>query len=158
MRTVSETHAGTNQADTEATRRVYIRALELWPDDPDPDPQSRGVWRGAAAILIAGLATIVLISAAVLETTHRAALGIWVWLGMPLLLLASAAARVAAGWRRAHASDGRPTPIRKPVGPSTDRARAGTPATPMANMVSNLDNKGPYREAVTFVTSNRRSR
>jgi hypothetical protein len=103
MRTVSETHAGTNQADTETTRRVYIRALELWPDDPDPGLQPRGVWRGAAAIVIAGLATIVLISAAVLETTHRAALGIWVWLGMPLLLLASAAARIAAGCARAHA-------------------------------------------------------
>jgi hypothetical protein len=100
MRTVSETHAGTKQAATEVASRLHIPALELWPDDADPDPRPRGVWRGAAAILIAGLATIVLISAAVHETTHRVALGIWVWLGMPLLLLASAAARVAAGRAR----------------------------------------------------------
>jgi hypothetical protein len=107
MRTVNETHAGTRQADTEVASRVHIPALELWPDDLDPDPRPRGVWRSAAAILIAGLATIVLISAALLETTHRVELGIWVWLGMPLLLLASAAARVAAGRARAHASDSR---------------------------------------------------
>jgi len=100
MRTVSETHAGTKQADTGPTNRVHIPALELWPDDPDPDPRPRGVWRGSAAISIAGLATIALISAAPLETRHRVALGIWVWLGVPLLLLASAAARVAAGRAR----------------------------------------------------------
>ena len=107
MRTVSETHAGTKRADTEVVSRVHIPALELWPDDPDPDPRPRGVWRGSAAILIAGLATIVLISAGLLETTHRVALGIWFWLGVPLLLLASAAARVAAGRAAAHASDSR---------------------------------------------------
>jgi hypothetical protein len=105
MRAVNETHAGANQSDSDAASRLYIPALEHWPRDPDPGP--RGVWRGAAAILIAGLATIVLISAADLETTHRAALGIWVWLGMPLLLLASAAARVAAGRSAAHATDSR---------------------------------------------------
>jgi hypothetical protein len=100
MRTASETQAGTKQANTELANRVHIPALELWPDNPDPDPRPRGVWRGAAAILITGLATIALISVADLETTHRVALGIWIWLGMPLLLLASATARFAAGRAR----------------------------------------------------------
>jgi hypothetical protein len=84
MRTVSETHAGEQQTDTEVASRVHIPALDLWPCDPKPNPLLRGRWGGAAAILIAGLATIVLISAALFETTHHLALGIWVWLGMPL--------------------------------------------------------------------------
>jgi hypothetical protein len=57
--------------------------------------------------LIPGLATIVVISAAGLETAHRVAFGIWVWLGMPPPLLASAAARVGAGRAAAHVSDSR---------------------------------------------------
>jgi hypothetical protein len=106
MRTASDTQAGTKQADTGPTNRVHIPALERLPDNPDPGPRPRGLWRAAAAILIAGLATIALISAGLLESAHRVALGIWVWLGMPLLLLASATARFAAG-RAQHASESR---------------------------------------------------
>src|SRR5690349_4578970 len=108
MRTASETQAETKQADSKLANRVHIPALELLPDNPDPHPLPHGVWRGAAAILIAGLATIALISAADLETTHRVALGIWVWLGMPLLLLASATARFTAGHARARVPVGVP--------------------------------------------------
>lgn len=107
MRAVSETHTGASQADSGAASPVYIPALELWRAGPDPALRPRGVWRGAGAILIAGLATIGFISAAALETTHRVALGIWVWLGLSLLLMASAAARIAAGRAAAHASDSR---------------------------------------------------
>jgi hypothetical protein len=97
MRTLSDVHARPSQADIEAASHLRFSALDVWPDEPDPVPRLRGVWRGAAAILIAGVTTIVLISLGLLETTHRIALGIWVWLGIPLLLLASAAARVVAG-------------------------------------------------------------
>lgn len=88
------------RTDTEVASRIRVRAVDLCPDDPDPGSPPPGVWRGAAAILIAGIATIVLLSAAVLETTDRIAVGTWVWVGMPLLLLASAAARFAAGRAR----------------------------------------------------------
>jgi hypothetical protein len=106
MRTLSGTHARRSQTDGVA-RRVRLSALYLVPDDPDPVPRPRGVWHGAAAILIAGVATTVLISVGLLEATHRVALGIWVWLEIPLLLLASAGARVAAGRASAHARDSR---------------------------------------------------
>jgi hypothetical protein len=106
MRTLSDTHARPSQTDGVA-RRVRVSAFDVWPDDPDPVPRPRGVWRGAAAILIAGVATTVLISVGLLEATDGFALGIWVWLGMPLLLLAAAGARVAAGRAAAHASDSR---------------------------------------------------
>ena len=107
MRTLSDTHARPGQADIEVARRVRFAPLDLGLDDPDPVPRPCGVWRGAAAILIAGAATTALISVSILETTHRFALGIWVWLGMPLLLAAAAGVRVAAGRAAAHASDSR---------------------------------------------------
>ena len=96
MPTLSDTHARSSRADIEAASHLRLPPLDVWPDDPHPVPRRRGVWRGAAAILIAGVATIALISVGLLESTHRIPLGIWVWLGIPLLLLASAAARVTA--------------------------------------------------------------
>jgi hypothetical protein len=77
----------------------YLAALDLWPDEPDPDPRAAGLWRGAAAIAIAGVATIVLLSAVVLQSACGAALSIWIPPGLPIVLLAAFAARLTAGRR-----------------------------------------------------------
>jgi hypothetical protein len=77
----------------------YLAALALWPHDPDPDPRAAGLWRGAAALAVAGVATIVLLSAVALQSAYRAALSIWISLGLPIVLLAAAAARFTAGRR-----------------------------------------------------------
>jgi hypothetical protein len=46
---------------------------------------------------VAGVATIVLLSAVVLQTAYHAVLLLWVWFGLPLVLAAAAAARISAG-------------------------------------------------------------
>jgi hypothetical protein len=76
----------------------YLAALALWPHDPDPDPRAAGLWRGAA-LAVAGVATIVLLCAVALQSAYRAALSIWISLGLPIVLLAAAAARFTAGRR-----------------------------------------------------------
>jgi hypothetical protein len=72
-------------------------ALDLWPDDPDPDPGVARLWRGAAAIAVAGVATIVLlVGAVVVQSGYRATPSVWIWLGLPIVLLTAAAARLTA--------------------------------------------------------------
>jgi predicted signal transduction protein with EAL and GGDEF domain len=71
-------------------------ALDLSPDDPDPEPGLARAWRGAAAIAVAGVATIVLLGAVVVQSGYRATPSIWIWLGLPIVLLTAAAARLTA--------------------------------------------------------------
>jgi predicted signal transduction protein with EAL and GGDEF domain len=46
---------------------------------------------------VTGVATIVLLSAAVLQTAYHAALLLWIWFGLPLVLAVAAAVRISAG-------------------------------------------------------------
>jgi hypothetical protein len=76
----------------------YIEAvLNLWPAEPDPSSDEAPLWRGAAAIAIAGVATIVLLSVVILESGYRAIAALWILVGSPLVLLAAAAVRFSAG-------------------------------------------------------------
>jgi hypothetical protein len=87
----------------------YITAvLNLWPAEPDPGPRQAGLWRGAAAIALTGVAMILLLVAVVVQSGYRAVLLIWVGVGLPLVLLAAAAVRFAAG--RNHRSSSRARP------------------------------------------------
>ena len=50
----------------------YIAAvLNLWPPESDSDPGRPILWRGALAIAIAGVATLVLLSVVIFESGHR---------------------------------------------------------------------------------------
>jgi hypothetical protein len=76
----------------------YIAAvLNLWPPESDSDPGRPILWRGALAIAIAGVATLVLLSVVIFESGHRALAAIWISVGLPVVLLAAAAARFSAG-------------------------------------------------------------
>jgi hypothetical protein len=78
----------------------FLAALDLWPDDPDPDPGVARLWRGAAAIAVAGVATIVLLGAVVVQCGYRATPSVWIWLGLSIVLLTAAAARLTAARHR----------------------------------------------------------
>ena len=76
----------------------YIEAvLNLWPPESRSDASGISLWRGALAIAIAGVATLVLLSAITLETGYHALAAIWISVGLPVVLLAAAAARFNAG-------------------------------------------------------------
>jgi hypothetical protein len=76
----------------------YIAAvLNIWPPESDSDPDRPSLWRGALAIAIAGAATLVVLSVVILEGGYRALAEIWISLGLPVVLLAAAAARFSAG-------------------------------------------------------------
>jgi hypothetical protein len=75
----------------------YIEAvLNLWPPESHSDPGGTGHWQGALAIPIAGVATLVLLTAIILETGYHALAAIWISVGLPVVLLAAAAARFSA--------------------------------------------------------------
>jgi hypothetical protein len=77
--------------------------LNLWLAESESDLDRLSLWRGALALAIAGVATTVLLGAVILLIGYRSGAAIWISIGMPLLLLAAAAARFSAGRvRRAH--------------------------------------------------------
>jgi hypothetical protein len=73
-----------------------LAALELWPDEPDPEPRETSVWRGALAIAVTGAGVIALLSVMLLQSGYRIAAALWIWIGLPLVL-ATAAVRISAG-------------------------------------------------------------
>jgi hypothetical protein len=76
----------------------YIAAvLNLWPPESNLDPEGQSLWRGALAIAIAGVATIALLGVLILQIGHGALAAIWMAVGLPLVLLATAAVRFSAG-------------------------------------------------------------
>jgi hypothetical protein len=72
--------------------------LGIWP--PDPELSSAGLWRGAAAIAVTGLTTILLLGFVILQSGSRAVILIWISVGLPIVLLASVVGRFSAGHLR----------------------------------------------------------
>jgi hypothetical protein len=83
---------------TIANEDPYIAAvLNLWPPESDSSRDGTNVWRGALAIAISGVATLVFLGFVALESGYRALAAIWFSLGLPAVMLAAAAARISGG-------------------------------------------------------------
>jgi hypothetical protein len=78
--------------------------INLWPEDPAEDTLEMGLRQRAAMFAALGVALVTLVLAIVLQTAYHGVILLWIWLGLPLLLLAKAIAHIgAAGLDRVRA-------------------------------------------------------
>jgi hypothetical protein len=81
------------------------RVINLWPEDPAEDTLEMGLRQRAAMFAALGVALVTLVLAIVLQTAYHGVILLWIWFGLPLLLLAKAIAHIgAAGLDRVRAS------------------------------------------------------
>jgi hypothetical protein len=67
--------------------------INLWPEDLAEDTLEKGLWQSAAMFAATGLALLILVLAIVLQTAYHGVILLWIWLGLPLLLIAKAIAQ-----------------------------------------------------------------
>jgi hypothetical protein len=70
------------------------RVLNLWPEDPAEDALETGLWQWAGLFAATGVALVTLVLAIVLQTAYHGVILLWIWLGLPLLFVAKAAAHI----------------------------------------------------------------
>jgi hypothetical protein len=83
------------------------RVVNLWPEDSAEDTLEMGLRQRAGMVAALGVALVTLVLAIVLQTAYHGVILLWIWLGLPLLLLAKAIAHIgAAGLERVRAAFG----------------------------------------------------
>jgi hypothetical protein len=80
------------------------RVVNLWPEDSAEDTLEMGLRQRAGMVAALAVALVTLVLAIVLQTAYQGVTLLWIWLGLPLMLLAKAIAHIgAAGLERVRA-------------------------------------------------------